>query len=184
MTRHWEKCAPLSDVSHVGPIHIQAICHNGNKIKTCSAYGILTIWDALFLAKVTEHLSICRGSIPSLRRNGGSLLWVESPSVFHPNSFLHSILHTCLTNIIYTISLMLLTKHVVHMGHFQNVQWSFTRTPFPRYENLPMKFGSCRPSHMVFLQCVPLAHSSSIQTTNHHLLIQSKFDCSITKQWH
>ena len=49
-------------------------------------------------------------------------------------------------------------------------------------ENLPIKFGSFRTSHVVFLQCVPLAHSSSSQTVNHYLIIQSKFYCSITKQ--
>ena len=79
----------------------------------------------IFLARVTEHLSTCRCNISLLTRNGSSLLRVDSPSVFHPNSFLHSIPHTCLTDIIYTISLMLFTKHVVQMRHFQNVQWSF-----------------------------------------------------------
>ena len=38
-----ENCAPLSGVYHVGPIHIQAIGPNRNKIKTCSTYGILII---------------------------------------------------------------------------------------------------------------------------------------------
>ena len=32
-----EKCAPLSGVYHVGPIHTQEIGPNGNKIKTCFA---------------------------------------------------------------------------------------------------------------------------------------------------
>ena len=42
-------------------------------------------------------------------------------------------------------------------------------------ENLPMKFGFCRPSHMVFLQCVTLTHSSNIQIVNHYLIIQSNW---------
>ena len=143
------------------------------------------IWNfnnlaCIFLARVIEHLSIYRGSIPSWRRSGGSLLLVNSPSVCHPNSFLHSISHMCLTDIISTIPLILFTNYVVQMGHYQNAQWSFTRNPFPRHRILPMNFGSCRPSHMVFLQCVSLAHSSSSQTVN----IQSKSNCVITKQRH
>ena len=54
------------------------------------------IWNfnnltCIFLARVIEHLSIRRSSIPSLRRNGGSLLWVNSPLVCHPTFFLHFI---------------------------------------------------------------------------------------------
>ena len=67
-----------------------------------------------------------------------------------------------------------ITKYAVQMRHFQNVQWRFTWNPFPR-ENLPMKFGSCRSSHMIFLQCVSLTHSSNIQTVNHYLIIQSNW---------
>ena len=42
-------------------------------------------------------------------------------------------------------------------------------------ENLPMKFGSCRSSHMIFLQCVPLTHSSNSQTVSHYLILQSNW---------
>ena len=126
----------------------------------------------IFLARVTEHLSICRCSMHLLRRNGGSFPELTVPQLAIPTPFaFHN--HTCLTDIIYTISLMLLSKHAVQMRHFHNVQWRFTRNPFPR-ENLPMKFGFCRPSHMVFLQCVSLTHSSNSQTVNHYLIIQSK----------
>ena len=55
----------------------------------------------IFLARVTKHLSICWCSIPSLRRNGGSLLWVDSPSVWHPQ--------------------LLFTFHIPHMSYRHNL---------------------------------------------------------------
>ena len=139
----------------------------------------------IFLARVTGHLSISRCSIPSLRRNGGSLLWVDSPSGFHPQLlFTFHIPHMSYQHNLYHLT------HVAYQtcsvdGTFPKCPMEFHSKPISKIgENLPMKFGSCRPSHMVFLQCVPLAHSSSSQTVNHCLTIQSKFDCSITKQWH
>ena len=102
-------------------------------------------------------------------------------------------------------SQILFTFHIPHMSYRHNLYHlthvayqtcsadeTFPKCPMEFHlkpisnigENLPMKFGSCRHSHMIFLQCVPLAHSSSIQIVkyNPYLLIQSKFDCSITKQ--
>ena len=93
--------------------------------------------------------------------------WFSIPNPFHIScshmSYRHNLYH--LTHVT--------TKHAVQMRHFQNVQWRFTRNPFPR-ENLPMKFVFCRPSHMIFLQCVSLTHSSNSQTVNHYLIVQSK----------
>ena len=77
-----------------------------------------------------------------------------------------------------------ITKHAVQMRHFPKCPMAFHPKPISKIrENIPMKFGFYRPSHMVFLQCVPLTHSSNSQTVNHYLILQSN-DCSITKQWH
>ena len=111
----------------------------------------------VFLARVTEHLSICRRSIPSLKRNGAPLFELTVPRFAIPTPFYISWSHMSYRHILYHLT-HVATKHVVQMRHFQNVQWRFTRNPFPR-ENLPMKFGSCRPSHMIFLQRVPNASS-------------------------
>ena len=134
----------------------------------------------IFLARVTEHLSICHRSMPLLRRNGGSFPELPVPQLAIPTPFYSSHSHMSYRHNPYHLT-HVITKHAVQMRHFQNVQWRFTQNPFPR-ENLPMKFGFCNPSHMVFLQCVPLTHSSNIQTVNHYLILQSQIDCSITKQ--
>ena len=136
------------------------------------------IWNfnnltGIFLARITEHLSICRRSIPSLRRNGGSFSELTVPRFAIPTPFHISCVHMSYRHNLYHLT-HVATKHVVQMRHFQNVQWRFTRNPFPR-ENLPMKFGSCRSSHMIFLQCVSLTHSSNSQTVNHYLIIQSNW---------
>ena len=125
----------------------------------------------IFLARVTEHLSICRRSMPLLRRNGGSFFDLTVPRFSIPTPFHISYPHMSYRHNLYHLT-HVTTKHAVQMRHFQNVQWHFTRNPFPR-ENLPMKFGSCRPSHMIFLQRAPLAHSSNSQIVNHYLIIQS-----------
>ena len=58
-----KKCALFSSVCHVGPIHTQAIGHHGNKSE-----HVLHIkfnnQTCIFIARVTEHLSICRRSMP------------------------------------------------------------------------------------------------------------------------
>ena len=53
MIQHRKSVHPCSSVCHVGPIHTQEIGHNGNKIKTCSVYGIQQL-----------NIPICRRSIP------------------------------------------------------------------------------------------------------------------------
>ena len=135
----------------------------------------------IFLARVTEHLSIFWCSIPSLRRNGGSLLWVDNPSIFHPQLlFTFHIPHMSYRHNIY---------HLTHVAYqtcsanrtFPKCPMEFHPKPISKIgENLPMKFGSYRPSHMVFLQCVSLENSSNIKTVN----IQTKSNCFITKQCH
>ena len=107
-----------------------------------------------------------------LRRNGGSFPKLTIPQLAIPTPFYISHPHMSYRHDLYHLT-HVTTKHAVQMRHFQNVQWRFTQNPFPR-ENLPMKFGSCRPSHMIFLQCVSLTHSSNSQTVNHYLIIQSK----------
>ena len=124
------------------------------------------------LSKGYRTLIICRRSMPLLRRNGGSFPELTIPELAIPTPLYISHSHMSYQHGLYHLT-HVTTKHAVQMRHFQNVQWRFTQNPFPR-ENIPMKFGSCRPSHMVFLQCVPLAHSSSSQIINHYLIIQSK----------
>ena len=141
---------------------------------------MLCIWNfnnltCIFLAKVTETLIHLPRHYSFVKEEWGlpSLSW---HSLGFPSQLLFTFhIHTCLTNIIYTISLVFLTKHVVQMRHFSKCPMEFQPKPISKIrENLPMNFGSCRPSHMIFLQCVPLAHSSNSQTINHYLIIQSK----------
>ena len=113
----------------------------------------------------------CRHSMPLLRRNGGSFLELTVPQFSIPTPFYISYSHMSYRHNLYHLT-HVTTEHAVQMRHFQNVQWHFTRNPFPR-ENLPMKFGSCRSSHMIFLRRVSLTHSSNSQTVNHYLIIQS-----------
>ena len=117
-------------------------------------------------------LIICCRSMPLLRRNGGSFPELTVPQLAILTPFQISYSHMSYRHNLYHLT-HVTTKHAVQMRHFHNVQWRFTRNPFPR-ENLPMKFGFCRPSHMIFLQCVSLTHSSNSQTINHYLIIQSK----------
>ena len=135
------------------------------------------IWNfnnltCIFLARVAEHLSICRRSIPLLRRNWAFFSELRVPRLAIPTPSYISYPHMSYRHNLYHLT-HVTTKHAVHMRHFQNVQWRFSQNPFPR-ENLPMKFGSCRPSHMIFLQRAPLTHSSNSQTVNHYLIIQSQ----------
>ena len=108
---------------------------------------------------------------------------LSSQSLGFPSKFLFTFhIHTCLIDIIYTISLMLLTKRVVQMRHFQNVQWSFPRNPFQ---------DKGRPSHEVWLLqaithdipvvCTP---GTFIKQTNSPPLSDNtiQIDCSIAKQ--
>ena len=53
---------------------------------------------------------------------------------------------------------MLLTKHVVHMGHFQNSQWSFTRNPFPR------NYSTGNTSETTFLEYFVLEEQEKVSS--------------------
>ena len=89
------------------------------------------------------------------------LPWVNSPSVSLPNSFFFTFhIHTCLTDITHTISLMLLPNMQCRWD-ISKCLMAFHPKPISKIrENLPMKFGSCKSSHMIFLRCVSLTHSS------------------------
>ena len=77
---------------------------------------------------------------------------------------------------------MLLTKHVVQMRHFKNVQWSFTRNPFQ---------DKGKPSHEVWLLqaithgllavCIPdtFIKYPNIQSLPDNTI---QIECFITKQ--
>ena len=145
------------------------------------------IWNfnnltCILLARVTEQLSICWRSMPWLRRNGAPFSKLTVPRLATPTPFYLSYPHMSYRHDLY---------HLTHVAYqtcsayetFPKCPMEFHPKPISKIrENLPMKFGSCRPSHMILLQCVPLAHSSNSQTVGHYLIIQSKFDCSITKQ--
>ena len=81
-------------------------------------------------------------------------------------------LFTCLTNIIYTISLMLL-PNMQCKWDISKCLMDFHLKPISK-GNLPLNFGSCKSSHMIFPQCVPLTHSSNSQTVNHYLILKFK----------
>ena len=136
----------------------------------------------ILLARVTEHLSICQRSIPWLRRNGDPFSELKVPRLAIPTPF-----HSSYPHMSYRHNLHYIT-HVAYQTcsvdeTFPKCPMEFHPKPISKIrENLPMNFVSYMPSHMIFLQCVPLAHSSNSQTVNHYLIIQSKFDCSITKQ--
>ena len=121
--------------------------------------------------------------MPLLWRNGGSFSELTVPRFSIPTPFCISYPH---------MSYRLNPYHHTHVIYqtcsadetFPKCPMAFHPKPISKIgENLPMKFGFCRPSHMVFLQCVPLTHSSNSQTVNHYLILQSN-DRSITKQWH
>ena len=123
------------------------------------------IWNfnnltCVFLARVTEHLSICRRSFPSLRRNGAPFSELTVPRLAISTPFYISYPHMSYRHNLY---------HLTHVSFqtcsadetFLECPMEFHPKPISKIrENLPMKFGFCRPSHMVFLQCVPLTHSS------------------------
>ena len=123
------------------------------------------IWNfnnltCILLERVTEHISICRRSIPSLRRNGAPFSELTVPRLAIPTPSYISYSHMYYRHNPY---------HLTHVAYqtcsadetFPKCPMEFHLKPISKIrENLPMKFGSCRPSHMIFLQCVPLAHSS------------------------
>ena len=137
------------------------------------------IWNfnnltCILLARVTEHLSICRRSIPSLRGNGAPFSELTVPRLAIPTPSYISYSHMSHRHNLYHLT-HVVTKHAVQMRHFSKCLMGFHPKPISKIrENLPMKFGSCRPSHMIFLQCVPLTHSSNSQTVNYYLILQSK----------
>ena len=114
----------------------------------------------IFLARVREHLSIFQGSIPLLRRNGGAPffeLTVPQFSIPIPLYILYP--HMSYRHNLY---------HLTHVSYWTcSVDETFPKCPMEFHpkpiskirENLPMKFGFCRPSHMVFpavcTPCVP-----------------------------
>ena len=85
----------------------------------------------IFLARVIEHLSICHRSMPLLRRNGGSFPELTVSQLAVPTPFYISHSHMSYRHNPYHLT-HVITKHAVQMRHFQNVQWRFTRNPFPR----------------------------------------------------
>ena len=145
------------------------------------------IWNfnnltCILLTRVTEHLSICRRSIPLLRRNGAPFSELIVPQLAIPTPFYISYPHMYYQHNLY---------HLTHVAYQAcSADETFTKCPMEFHpkpiskirENLPMYFGSYRTSHLILLQCVPLAHSSNSQIVHHYLIIQSKFDCFITKQ--
>ena len=126
----------------------------------------------IFLARVIEHLSICQRSIPSLRRIGGPFSELTVPWFSFETPLCISYPHVSYRHNLYHLT------HVVYQTC--SADETFSKCPMV-FHLKPISKG--RPSHevcllqaitMVFLQCVPLAQSSNIQTVNHHLILQSK----------
>ena len=105
----------------------------------------------IFLARVIEHLSICRHSIPSLRRNGTPFFELIVPQLALPTPLYISYPHMYYQHNLY---------HLTRVAYqtcsadetFPKCPMEFHSKPISKIgENLPMKFGSC--GHHTWSSC-------------------------------